>query len=177
MGKGWKQRISAGWWGCGTGFDGTQEAFTDPGPTFEWTGTGRSGAFSWGTRMLALIRCYFPGMSIGTQVLGAALGVAAALSISPTIGADAEPTDDDPRAAQFCNYLRMNGYRVDDCQWMSIIAKGQCYGLMEGRDAWQMMHTSEVMAGAETKAAQWAILKTAVNVYCPILDSTLPMHP
>jgi hypothetical protein len=33
------------------------------------------------------------------------------------------------------------------------------------------------MAGAKTKGAQWAILKTAVNVYCPIMDSMLPMSP
>lgn len=116
-------------------------------------------------------------MTIGTRVLGAALGIAAAFSLAPTAEADTDPVADDRRATQFCTYMRMDGYVIDDCQWMSIIAQGQCIGLMEGRDAWQMMDTSRVMAGAKTKAAQWAILKTAVNVYCPILDSTLPMHP
>jgi hypothetical protein len=28
---------------------------------------------------------------------------------------------DDERAAQFCEYLGMNGYVVEDCQWMSIL--------------------------------------------------------
>lgn len=73
--------------------------------------------------------------------------------------------------------MEMSGYVVKDCQWLSIMAQGQCIGLMNGRDAWEMMHTSEVMAGAKTQDAQWTILKTAVNVYCPILDSTLPMSP
>jgi len=117
-------------------------------------------------------------MSFGTQVLGGVLGgVATTLSISPAIVAEADRTDDDIRVAQFCGYLRMSGYRVDGCQWVAVIAQGQCYRLMGGRDARPMMHTSEVMAFAKIKAAQWAILKTAVNVYCPVLDSSLPMHP
>ena len=116
-------------------------------------------------------------MTIAGRVLGGLLGLISALTLSPVIVAAADPATDDDRAAQFCQYLRMNGYVIDDCQWMSVVAQGQCLGLMQGRGYQQMMYTSSVMAGAKTKDAQWAIFKTAANVYCPIMDSMLPMSP
>jgi hypothetical protein len=116
-------------------------------------------------------------MTVAGRILGGLLGVIFVFMLSPVVVAAADPATDAERAAQFCQYLHMNGYVIDDCQWMSIVAQGQCLGLMQGRGYQQMMYTSSVMVGAKTKDAQWAILKTAVNGYCPIMDAMLPMSP
>lgn len=96
-----------------------------------------------------------------------ALAVAVGVAQPPPVGAD---TNDD---FAYCTALNRQGFHITDCALLAAIGMGQCAHFERGRTASDAMQTAESMWGIAPKDAE-IIMRTAVAVYCPIYERSLP---